>query len=194
MAGPSDDDLPELVGEARAGRPAAISRLISRVQGRVRDWAERFIGDADDADDVTQQVLISLEHRLQRFDGRSRFSTWLYAVTRNVALNERRRNARRAELLAERASAGIETSNGGVSADPDAVALAAIALSYFDSLPRMQRTVFELADLRGFTPAEIARELGMQQVTVRANLFKARRAIRYRLLAEHARLLEEYRS
>src|SRR6185437_4946275 len=194
IAGAPDDDLPELVGEVRAGRPAAISRLVVRVQARVRAWAERFTGDADEAEDVTQQVLITLERRLRRFDGASRFSTWLYAVTRNVALTERRRGSRRSELLAARALASAEFSADAEVRDTDAIALAAIALSYFDSLPKMQRKVFELVDLRGFTPAEIARDLGMEQATVRAHLFKARRAIRARLLAEHARRLEEYRS
>jgi RNA polymerase sigma-70 factor (ECF subfamily) len=194
IAGSPDDDLSPLIDEVRAGQPTAIARLVSLVQARVRTWAERITGDADEADDVAQQVLITLERRLQRFDGASRFSTWLYAVTRNVALTERRRSARRAELLADRAIASDDLSGDAGRPDPDAVALAAIALSYFDSLPKMQRTVFELADLRGLSPAEIARKLGMEQATVRAHLFKARRAIRARLLAEHARLLEEYRS
>ena len=51
--------------------------------------------------------------------------------------------------------------------DPDAARLAALVLKYFDALPRRQRQIFELSDVRGWSPAEIAHELGMQQVTVR---------------------------
>lgn len=194
MAKGPDDDLPELVDAVQSGRPAAIDRLVARVQTRVRGWAERFTGDADEADDVAQKVLIGLERRVRRYDGASRFSTWLFAVTRNVALSERRRTERRAQLLAARSLRDDSVADAADGMDPDAVRLAALALSYFEELPRMQRLIFDLADIQGLAPVEIARRLGMEQATARANLFKARRAIRARLLAEHARLLEEYRS
>ena len=194
ISGSPDDDLPQLVDDVRAGRPAAVGRLVSRVHARVRGWAERFTGDADEADDVAQKVLIGLERRVRHFDGASRFSTWLFAVTRNVALSERRRAERRARLIAARPRDVelVEAIDDRI--DPDAVVLARLALSYVDTLPRQQRKIFELADIRGLAPAEIARRLGMEQATVRAHLFRARRAIRARLLDEHARLLEEYRS
>ncbi len=194
ISGSPDDDLPQLVDDVRSGRPAALGRLVARVHARVLGWAERFTGDADEADDVAQKVLIGLERRVRHFDGASRFSTWLFAVTRNVALSERRRTERRERLLAARPRDADASDAVAASVDPDAVALARLALSYFDTLPKQQRLVFELADVRGLAPADIARKLGMEQATVRAHLFKARRAIRARLINEHARLLEEYRS
>jgi RNA polymerase sigma-70 factor (ECF subfamily) len=190
--GDDDNDLPALVDGVRAGRPAAIERLAARVRAQVHAWAARFTGDADAADDVTQVVLIGLERRVRRFDGRSRFSTWLFAVTRNVALSHRRRDERRAALLERQALTGVDSVES--DGDPDAARLAALVLRYFDDLPRRQRQIFELADVRGWSPAEIARELGMQQVTVRAHLFRARKTIRERMLEQHERLLKEYTS
>jgi RNA polymerase sigma-70 factor (ECF subfamily) len=194
MVGKGDDgDLPSLVDGARSGRPAAVERLVARVQDRVRAWAARFTDDEDAADDVAQEVLIGLERRVKRFDGASRFSTWLFAVTRNVALSQRRRDQRRATLLERRYEAdGIAV--GTTENDPDAVRLAGLVLQYYDALPRRQRSIFEMVDLQGMTPAEVARELGMEQVTVRAHLFKARRAIRTRMLEQHERMLKEYGS
>jgi RNA polymerase sigma-70 factor (ECF subfamily) len=193
IAGQGDDsDIPGLVDGVRSGRPAALDRLLARVQSSVRAWAAHFTDDADAADDVTQDVLIALEQRVKRFDGRSRFSTWLFAVTRNVALSQRRRDQRRIELLERRVA--IDDGPAESAVDPDRSALAALVLLYFDTLPRRQRQIFELADIRGMTPAEIARELGMEQVTVRAHLFKARRTIRGKMLQHHERLLKEYRS
>ncbi|MGH7635131.1 MAG: RNA polymerase sigma factor, partial [Gemmatimonadaceae bacterium] len=90
VIGGEDGDLPSLVEEARAGKPAALERLIARVRSRVQAWATRFTGDEDTAEDVAQQVLIGLDRRIKRFDGASRFTTWLFAVTRNVARSERR--------------------------------------------------------------------------------------------------------
>jgi RNA polymerase sigma-70 factor (ECF subfamily) len=199
VIGGDDGDLPSLIDEVRSGKPAALERLIARVQSRVRTWAVRFTGDEDAADDVAQQVLIGLDRRVKRFDGASRFTTWLFAVTRNVALSERRRTERRAALVCghhslalveEHHSLRLEESSRAV--DPDAARLAGLVVKYFDALPRRQRQIFELADLRGLTPTEIAEKLGMEAVTVRGHLFKARRAIRAKLLEHHERLLEEY--
>jgi RNA polymerase sigma-70 factor, ECF subfamily len=192
-----DGDLPSLVDEVRSGKPAALDRLIARVQSRVRGWAARFTGDEDTADDVAQQVLIGLDRRVKRYDGASRFTTWLFAVTRNAALSERRRTERRAALVREHHSRALVDEHRSLvleesGADPDAARLAALVVKYFDALPRRQREIFELADLRGLTPTEIAARLGMEPVTVRGHLFKARRAIRAKLLEHHERLLEEY--
>jgi RNA polymerase sigma-70 factor (ECF subfamily) len=194
VVGTNDDgDLPSLVEGARSGRPAAVERLVARVQDRVRGWAARFTEDADAADDVAQEVLIGLERRVRKFSGTSRFSTWLFSVTRNVALSRRRREQHRAFLL-ERQTASDPPQTETVDADPDAAEIARLVLRYFDELPAKQRLIFESVDLLGMTPAELSRELGMEQVTVRAHLFKARRAIRSKLLEHHERMLTEYRS
>jgi RNA polymerase sigma-70 factor (ECF subfamily) len=129
---------------------------------------------------------------MQRFDGASRFSTWLFSVTRNVALSRRRRETRRAALFAEQQRLAFDDATD--ASDPDAARLAALALRYFDALPPQQRRIFELVDIRGLTPAEVARRLSMEQSTVRGHLFKARRAIREQLLEHHERLLKEYQS
>jgi RNA polymerase sigma-70 factor (ECF subfamily) len=192
-AGQGDDgEIPSLVADARSGLPGATERLVTRVGGSVRAWAARFTDDDDAADDVAQDVLISLERRVRQFHGTSRFSTWLFAVTRNVALSRRRREQRRAEILGRHAA--LDVAQPETTADPDAARIATLVLQYFDALPRRQRQIFELADIRGMTPADIARQLGMQQVTVRAHLFRARRAIRERMLENHERLLKEYTS
>jgi RNA polymerase sigma-70 factor (ECF subfamily) len=60
-------------------------------------------------------------------------------------------------------------------------------------LPARQREVFDLCDLQGRTPAEIAEMLGMKAVSVRANLFKARAAIRRKILLTHPRYAAEAR-
>jgi RNA polymerase sigma-70 factor (ECF subfamily) len=111
-------------------------------------------------------------------------------VTLKVALTQPKRHERRAELLSQR----IADDGERPEADPDASRLAELALRYFEALPGKQRLIFELCDLGGETPADVARKLGMEQSTVRAHLFKARRAIRARLLEHHERLLKEYRS
>ena len=192
IAGQGDDELQKLAAEARSGRRASLERLLDRVQASVRRWAGRFASDEDAAEDIAQDVLIGLEQRVQRFDGASRFSTWLFTVTRNVALSRRRREARRAVLFSEQQHLALDDPSDAT--DPDAARLAALALRYFDELPPQQRRIFALVDIRGLSPAEVARRLSMEQSTVRGHLFKARRSIREQLLEHHERLLKEYRS
>jgi len=192
IGGEDDGDLPSLLEDVRAGRPAALNSLVARVQLRVRIWATRFASDEDAAEDIAQEVLIDLERRLGQFEGRSRFSTWLFTVTRNVALSQRRREQRRAALLQNHV--GEPAASAPSEPNTDAKTLVSFALRYVDALPRKQRLIFELTDIRGMTPADVARELKMEQVTVRAHLFKARRAIRAQLIANHERMLTEYRS
>ena len=192
MPEPDDrTDLPSLISGAQSGDRGAFARLASVVQRKVRGWAESFTQDADDADDVTQDVLILVHRRLPQFEGKSRFSTWLYTITKNVALDRRRRTKRRERRL--------ETMDAPVSSVEirdafDESTLSALVLRYFDELPARQREVFELSDIMGLSAPEVAERLGMKAVTVRANLFKARRTIRQRMLEHHSNLLEEYRS
>ena len=188
---PRDDaEIPSLVDGIRAGQPAALERLVNRVQARVLRWARRYTDDEDSAEDVAQEVLIGLERRVHQFQGHSRFTTWLFAVTRSVALNHRRREVRRVSLRTEQENASVSSDEAAT----DRQRMTALILRYFEALPPMQRRIFRLVDLEGREPAEVARQLGMRQVTVRANLFKARRNIRARMLEQHERLLREYRS
>jgi RNA polymerase sigma factor (sigma-70 family) len=192
MSEPGEDrDLAVLLERARDGSAPSFDELVRRVRGRVRGWARRLTRDADDAEDVAQVVLLTLHARLGEFGGRSRFTTWLYRVTRNVALDRRRAEDRRAALLARRPR-DADAAEAGTTGE-DAEHLARLVRAYFAELPERQRQVFELADLRGYSAGEIAARLGIEAATVRVTLRKARRAIRTRMLREHPRLLEEYR-
>jgi len=192
MPDPDDrSDLTPLIRGAQGGDRGAFGRLASAIQNKVRGWAENFTQDADDADDVTQDVLILVHRRLPQFEGKSRFSTWLYTITRNVALDRRRRTHRRERRL-ETMDAPPDSTE--IRDAFDETTLTSLVLKYFDELPARQREVFELSDIQGLSAPEVAERLGMKAVTVRANLFKARRTIRQRMLEHHSTLLEEYRS
>jgi RNA polymerase sigma-70 factor (ECF subfamily) len=187
-----DRDLSSLVEEVRSGSTAAFAQLVVRVQSRVRVWAARFTDDPDVADDIAQDVLIGLQRSVHQYHGRSRFSTWLYAVTRNTAREQRRLDERRSALRDEHVAPHIVATTRESDGTQDERTVAALILRYFDALPPKQRLIFELVDLRGHEPAEVARQLGMNQATVRAHLYKARRSIRARMLELHTPLILEF--
>lgn len=200
-----DDPLYGLVRAARAGDEDAFRRLVARTYRKIQRWALSRTGDPDDADEVCQRVLLRLHRHLDGWDGRAGFETWLYRITANVASSLRAENAREAAARERAAPHASRALDGPAGSLPDARAarwapldrlwvddVADLVGSFFDELPPRQREVFDLSDLQGYAPAEIAEMLDMNPATVRANLFKARRTIRRRALASHPELGEGY--
>jgi RNA polymerase sigma-70 factor (ECF subfamily) len=196
---PGDDSkLEELVALARGGSRTAFDALAWRVRDRIQGWAARLTNDQDDAEDVAQLVLLRLHQQVAEFEGRSRFTTWLYMVTKRVVLSRRARERRRDALSAARADALVP---GGAEAEPEPIertvgdgrGVGELVASYLHVLSEREREVFELGDLRGLNATEIAERLGVKAVTVRTQLMRARRKIRLRMLEEHPDLLEDYR-
>lgn len=183
----------ELVRRAQAGEAAAREELLTCCRRTIHRWARVLCDNADEADDVTQEVLIRVALRLDRYAGRSRFTTWLYRVTRNTALGLRRRLTRRLRLIG-----GMpERMQGDHGLDPsvhaEASELRRVVGELFRELPLRQREVFYLVDIEGNDAVDIAPRLGLQPVTVRAHLFRARRALRSKILQRHPEIAEEYR-
>lgn len=186
-----DDILGALVGSAKQGSAAAFTELADRIRARVRYWAARVVQDEDDADDVAQQVLLKLHLRIREFEGRSRFTTWLYRLTVNTALNRRRLDRRRSHLL-RRASEPPSTMMPDVDTQAEKDRLAVLVRACVSELSDREREVFQMADLKGMSTVQIAAALGLRPVSVRATLSRARRRIRIRMLEQHRQLLEEY--
>lgn len=184
-----DDELASLAARAKGGSGRAFDELAAKVRSRVARWAAHVVGNPDDADDVAQVVLMRVAERLSSFDGRSRFSTWLYRVTRRVALNRLRTDERRRAILA-RSAVAEDTTVEPVRVDSEAVRLVALVRAYYAELTPRQREVFEMADFQEMSSAAIARRLGIDASTVRVLLLQARRTIRRRMLEDHATLVE----
>ncbi|MEM1418351.1 MAG: sigma-70 family RNA polymerase sigma factor [Myxococcota bacterium] len=86
----------ELLERAQGGDRRAYGRLVRLHQRRVWATAKQLVRSESDADDVTQEVFLRAWRALDRFDGRSKLSTWLYRITVNVSLNHIRKRKRRA--------------------------------------------------------------------------------------------------
>ena len=189
-----DDELASLVGQVRRGDDAAFDTLARRVRDRIRAWARRLVADGDDAEDVTQLVLVRMHRRLDDFEGRSRFASWLYRITRNVALERRRVEERRSALLARELEHQGELCGEIIGEADDVRRLQQLVATHLAALSPRQREVFELVELRGVSVSEAAARLGIEASTVRVLLLRARRTIRVRMLEAHPDLLGDYRS
>lgn len=186
-----NEAVASLVWLAQAGDEEAFTRLAERCHRQIHRWALGLTGDADDADDVTQEVLITLHRTLRSFEGRSRFTSWLYRITRNAALGLVRKQ-QRWQKWEQRESAAL----GVVDSDRQEALLRSevgeVVKTLLRELPRQQRVVFDLVDLQGYAPTEVAEMLEMKPVTVRVHLHKGRRRIRAAIIDRHREIAEEY--
>ena len=174
----------ELVDRARRGDETAFRRLVERHRDRIYRQALVQTGDADDAEDVTQEVLVRLHLGLAGFRSESKFETWLFTLTRNAAADFRNKQNRPHRLAARMRELG--GGEDGVASDPEGRLEASLigdqVRAFLAQLSERQRTVLDLVDLQGYPTGEVAEMLGMRPVTVRTHLMRARRALREELL------------
>jgi RNA polymerase sigma-70 factor (ECF subfamily) len=163
------------VQEALAGDRRALDTLLRRHYPLVYGLCRRMTGNDADAADAAQDALVAAVRGLSRFDGRSRFSTWMYRVTTNVCLDELRRRRRRPEPREELPSAPAAGALDSAVADRVDVDAA------LRSLPPEFRAAVVLRDLCGLDYDEIATVLGIPPGTVRSRISRGRAAVADRL-------------
>lgn len=187
-----NEHVQPLIPLVQSGDRGAFDRLARACRRHVYRWALSKTADMDDADDVTQEVLMRLERTVGTYRGESRFTTWLYRLTGNVAIDLQRGRTRRAKLAEREAATSPDTIWTDRLSEIHTSDIARMVKVFFQKLPDQQREIFDLVDLQGFTPAEVGRMIDMKGTTVRAHLFKARRAIRRRIIIEVPTLAEEF--
>jgi RNA polymerase sigma factor (sigma-70 family) len=176
----------QLASLAAAGDEGAFTTLVTRFQPAVFRWSLTFANDADEAEDIVQEVFVRAHGLLSQYRSDGSLGGWLYSITRTTANQWRRTRTRRKRLALSPAAAPLQdvyTTDPGGRVDRERAAI--VIHELFAELPTRQREIFDLVDLQGFSPAEAAERTGMKPVSVRANLFKARAAIRAKFLATH---------
>ncbi|MGE0439961.1 MAG: RNA polymerase sigma factor [Gemmatimonadales bacterium] len=174
-----------LLDRARRGEAEAFAAIVTSCRPLIYRWSAVATGDLDEAEDLTQEVLVRLHRSLAGFRTDSRFTTWLYGITRN-AVRDRLRSRRRRLRLIESIPPG-----DGAEQPADRVAAAEtgdLVRRFLVELPARQREVFDLIDLQELSAGEVAELLDMEPSTVRVHLHRARRTLRSRLLSHDPEL------
>jgi RNA polymerase sigma-70 factor, ECF subfamily len=170
---PQDD----LVARAQSGDQKAFRELYRQHAGRVYALCLRLTGDANDADERTQDVFVRLWDKLESFRGESAFSSWLHRLAVNVVLNEQRTRGRREKRVTPSEDPGALERNRGNQTEGLSIDLERA----IRELPDGAREVFVLYDIEGYAHAEIAIMTGIAEGTSKAQLFRARRLLREKL-------------
>ena len=182
----SDTDQ-QLVQRAQRGDLRAFDLLVLKYQGRIAALVSRYVADAGEVEDVTQEAFIKAYRALGKFRGDSAFYTWLYRIAANAAKNHLVAKGRRPG-----ANATIEDAEGldeggllSESASPEALAmggeLAEVVESALNGLPDELKAALMLREFDGLSYDDIADVLGCPVGTVRSRIFRAREAIDQRV-------------
>jgi RNA polymerase sigma-70 factor (ECF subfamily) len=172
-----------LVARWQDGDEAAFERLVRSHEAKVFRLMLRMLGNREEAEDASQDAFLSLHRHGHRFRREARFSTFLYRVAANAALNRRRSLGRartRRRELAQEQSVGAHLPIG--PRDPEDATqgseIQARVQTALQQLPEDLRVAVVLYDIEGQSYKEIAEILEIPEGTVKSRIHRARQGLR----------------
>jgi RNA polymerase sigma-70 factor (ECF subfamily) len=171
----------ELVAAAGAGEAAAMDELLRRHYDLVHAVCRRIAGGTRDADDAAQEAMIRVVRNLDKYDGRAAFSTWVYRIATNTALDELRKRKRRPQLRSV-----VDDGDRRAPLEPvdhiahrriDGVVDRITIDAALAELPDEFRVAVVLRDVGDLDYAEIATVLDLPIGTVKSRIARGRRLL-----------------
>ncbi len=201
-------DAADLVRRAKAGDLAAFETLVTSHERRVYTLARRITGNDQDAEDVTQQTLLSVVENLSSFREEASFATWLQRIATYAALKVLRKR-KGLPMVSLEANTEPQESYDTV-AHPEYIAdwrespeqlvgrneTARLIDEALSELDDKHRVIFLLRDVQGLSVRETAEALSLSEANVKVRLLRARLQLRERLtqeLGDPARRFEPHR-
>ncbi len=191
----SEIDDRTLLDKAVAGDAGALEALMTRHAGRVYRLAYGITRNPADAEEVVQDVFLTVVRKGGSFEGQATLATWMYRVTMNAALNRRRGKRRELEVSLEE-HLPTYTEDGHRAGDrsdllvdwsstPEEWVLSGesrrVLENAIDSLPDHYRAVLVLRDVEELSNEEVASIVGDSLASVKSRLHRARMALREQL-------------
>lgn len=179
---PSDSVLAE---KARRGDQDAFAALVEENQGKVYNLALRLTGSVEDASDVAQDAFLNAWRGLPSFQGGCAFSTWLYRLTHNAAIDFLRRRSRQQGAGPVLSLDGEESGLDNLIPDPtptpqEQVERRELQEALSEGLAKLSPEYRQALSLRltGLSYAEIAQALDVEEGTVKSRIARARLSLR----------------
>lgn len=174
----------ELVRRAQGGDTEAFGRLVRQNSAMLFQVAFRLTGNEANAEDIVQEAFVRAFRKLDRFDGRSKFGTWLYRITVNCSMDAMRKTQRSKETtdlepVLERQQPSASDPN------PERIALSreisTQVAEVLDQLSAMERTAFLLKHCEGRSLVEISEIMDLRVNAVKHAIFRAVKKLRAEL-------------
>jgi len=168
----------ELSQASSKGDMAAFEEVYNRHHRRVYAICLRMLKNANEAEDLTQDVFIQLHRKIGSFRGDSAFTTWLHRLTVNQVLMHFRKRTVKMEKVTDEGETPVQIVKGSEKPSRMPVVDKIAIENAIKELPNGYRNVFILHDIEGFEHEEVARILGCSVGTSKSQLHKARLKLR----------------
>lgn len=185
-----------LVRRLKAGDERAFQELVATYQGRIFGLIYRMLGNRQEAEDVAQEVFISIYRGIGNYRGEGKLYTWMYRIASNTTKNRfkylKGRNFHRASDIDETPAAHVQGQDGGPvhslqsqvpgpEADLEGQRLEGAVQRELAALDPDHRLVIILRDIQGLSYQDIIGITGLNEGTLKSRLHRARVALKLRL-------------
>ncbi len=189
--GAENDEESELVRRCVRGSREAYDVLVKKYYKKIYNLAYRFVGDAEEANDLAQDIFVAAYQNLKKFRGDSKFSTWLFQIASNRGKN-RFKYLKRRGFFANRGRSDSEDDRESLqrdlpdqSSNPEAMLagkqVQKIVQDAIDELEPDHKEIVILRDIEGFSYEEIAQILNLPEGTTKSRLHRARMVVKEKL-------------
>lgn len=177
----------ELIADAIRGKEDSFAELVQRYQRPIISYVYRFLNDYDASLDVTQEVFIKVYNSLERYSSEYKFSTWLYRIAHNAAIDYIRRNSKREQSIEAENSEGtyqiqLESARPTPEQDRQRSEWRTEIEAVVKCLPAPYRELILLRHGKDLSYVEIAEIADLPLGTVKNRLFRAREMMREMLI------------
>jgi RNA polymerase sigma-70 factor, ECF subfamily len=187
----------ELIESLKKGDELSFNELLTRYSEKVHNLAMRITRNEEDAEEILQDVFVTVHKKIDKFEGKSAFSSWLYRVTANTAFMKLRKRRQAPAVSLEEFGASVRdswVSKKSEDCDVDYISsrheLRAALEDAVEHLPEEYRTIFVLRDVDGLSSQEVGQILDISIPAVKSRLHRSRLMLRKRL----QKYYEEYSS
>ncbi len=156
------------------GDSAAYQKLLKEISVRTQPYIRARIVDHESAEDVLQEVLISVHKAMSTYDPARPLMPWLWAIVRYRIIDHARRNHRQ---LNGPGSSDFAFENLAAASRPEADGIHDLILESIAQLPGKQRQAFELTKLGGLSICEAAQALNMTETATKVTVHRAKRSL-----------------
>lgn len=170
------EQLELTAAEAANGDERALHKLLGDCRPLVFSRCNQFLPNEFDAEEATQDVLLAVATRIESFEGRSKFSTWLYQITTNASIDCYRKLKRRRSVLDSTPEVAAPGSTPSV--------IVGAKVDLFEAAENLERRLVEPVMLRDYFQleySEIARLLNVAEGTVKSRIHDGRGKLRHAL-------------
>lgn len=174
---------PAVVVKARAGDEAAFNQIVQACRKPILGTIRRLIGNADDVEDVAQEVFVRVYYSLDQLRSEDGFEAWLYRLTVNSAYDylrrkKRRQESRMSDLAEEQVTLAEAAAGTKFSADEGRKAKAKeLVESLLSEVSEQDRVLLVLKEVEGLSLKELERIYEVKENALKVRLFRARQRV-----------------